>query len=145
MAAAISIDPGNGAIRLGDAALLGPHLHRSAIAGQVTEFLETSRDHGNGFAWLNLRELTFGGQAAALSLGFHHELFVSATWSVELPNTAADGGPPSRKAIDEEVAFVRSVLKDMGLRIGRNAWGEVWSSFDARSFMAASGLRYRHS
>ena len=54
-----------------------------------------------------------------------------------------DSGWPTRNEIDAEVAFVRRTLADdMGIRIGPFPWGEVWSSFDAKSFMAASGLRY---
>ena len=55
-----------------------------------------------------------------------------------------EGGWPTRDAIDKEVAFVRDILARGGL-IRKFGWGEVWSGYDAKSFIASNGLRYRTS
>jgi hypothetical protein len=55
-----------------------------------------------------------------------------------------EGGWPTREAIDRELSFIRETLvRDMNIHTGQMPWGEVWSSFDAKGFMAANGLRYR--
>ena len=56
------------------------------------------------------------------------------------------GGWPTRDAIDREVAFVgETLVREMGISTGRMSWGEVWSHFDAKAFIAANGLRYRRA
>ncbi len=64
-----------------------------------------------------------------------------------LPNAPAEGGWPTREAIDEEGAFVRRTLAKEGLSLGDSAtafaWGEVWSGFGPKGFLAGNGVRYR--
>ena len=76
-----------------------------------------------------------------------HQNFTRA--AVELRDAPKDGGWPTRQAIDEEVAFVRGILTQDGLNIDDDPkkfnWGEAWSSFDAKGFLASNGLRYRLS
>lgn len=144
MTAAFSIDPATGAVRIGDAGLLTPNQSKVAVEPGITRFLTRSRDLGNGYEWLTLGGLSFGGQPATLSLCFHNDRFEQASWSVQLPDAPMAGGWPTREAIDAELSFVRKVLtKDMGLHVGKTAWGEVWSHFDAKGFLAGNGLRYR--
>ncbi|MGY4398325.1 hypothetical protein ACVWZA_003531 [Sphingomonas sp. UYAg733] len=146
MAAELWIDRDTGNIRIGDLALLEPNQTRGSIEPQVADFLESSRDHGNGFEWLYLRGLTFGGQPAGLSICFHDGRFEQASWNVQLPDAPTEGGWPTREAIDCELLFVRETMaRDMDIHGSEMPWGEVWSSFDAKGFMAANGLRYRHS
>lgn len=144
MTAAFSIDPATGAVRIGDAGLLAPNQSKDSVEPAVARFLTQSRDLGNGYEWLTLGGLTFGGQPATLSLCFHDHRFEQASWSVQPPDAPMEGGWPTREAIDAELSFVRKVLtQDMGLHVGKTAWGEVWSRFDARGFLAGNGLRYR--
>ncbi|MDQ0250988.1 hypothetical protein J2W22_003052 [Sphingomonas kyeonggiensis] len=143
MAPSFSIDRQTGNIRIGDTVVLKSGEQRAAVEPQVATLADSSRDHGNGFDWLHLRGLTFGGQPAHLSLCFHDNLLEQASWSVRLPDAETDGGWPTRDAIDAEVAFVhRTLTNEMGIRAGSLPWGEVWSSFDAKGFLAANGLRY---
>ena len=140
MEPAIFIDRATGAIRIGDLALLTPNAAKASVEPQIAGLLAGSRDHGNGYEWLNLRGLTFGGEAASLSLCFRDGLLSEASWSVAL---GEEGGWPTKKAIDREVSFMRNALaKDMGIKPGRLPWGEVWCLFDARGDTASSGLRY---
>ncbi|WP_155006394.1 hypothetical protein [Sphingomonas hengshuiensis] len=146
MAPSFSIDQRTGEIRIGDTVVLKSGEQRTAVEPQVATLADSSRDHGNGFNWLHLRGLTFGGQPAHLSLCFHHNLLDRASWSVRLPNAETDGDWPTRDAIDAEIAFVRRTLTDeMGISAGLFPWGEVWSSFDTKGFLAANGLRYHRA
>lgn len=146
MAAELWINRNSGEIRIGELALLQPRQSKGSIEPLAADLLEGSRDHGNGFEWLYLRGLTFGGQPAWLSICFHDGRLKEASWGVQLPDAPTQGGWPTREAIDDELSFVRETLiREMNIHTGQMPWGEVWSIFDAKGFMAANGLRYRHA
>ncbi|WEK57512.1 MAG: hypothetical protein P0Y52_13355 [Candidatus Brevundimonas phytovorans] len=150
MAPPISIDPKTGSICLGDSVRLSANDPKAAIEHKIAEWLHGSRNHGNGYEWLDLRGFSFGGHPAALSLCFHDDCLVQAAWGVQLPNAPSEGGWPTRKAIDDEVKFVRTTLTNMiefkdGFGRSQFPWGEVWSDFDNKGFLASNGLRYRRS
>lgn len=142
----ITIDPQTGSLSVGRIRL-EPLQSRSEIEPQIAELVRGSRDHGNGYEWLFLRGLSFGSQPAFVGLCFYDGRLEEASWSVELPHAPKEGGWPTRQAIDEEVAFVRRTLAKDGLNLGDSpnkfAWGEAWSNFDAKGFVASNGLRYR--
>ena len=142
MAAEFSIDRHTGTIRIGEVTSVAAHQPKVDVLLRVSELITGFRDLGNGYDWLDLRKLTFGGQPAALSLCFHHGLLSQAGWSVQLPDAPAEDGWPTREAIDAELAFVRRALDEMGVGTGHLSWGEVWSGFDEKGFLASSGLRY---
>lgn len=129
---------------MGDSVLLTPYQSQATAEPLVADWLTGSSDMGTGYAWLHLQGLTFGGHSAGLALCFHDGRFEQASWNVDLPGATLEDGWPTREAIDEEIAFIRGILvADMGLEPGRTPWGEVWSSFDAKGFIASNGLRYR--
>ena len=138
------IDPSSGTIRIGDAIRLESHETRASVESKVADLANGARDHGNGYAWLYLGGLTFGSQPAGMGLCFHDDRLEQIDWNVRLPDAPMEGGWPTREAIDDELSFVRSVMvNEMGLTIGQTTWGEVWSAFDAKGFLASNGLRYR--
>ena len=138
-----TIDPETGSLGVGDV-WLQPLQSRSDVELQVAQLVTGLRDHGNGFEWLYLGGLTFGGQSASVGLCFHGGRLEQASWGVQLPEASMEGGWPTRDAIDKEVAFVRDILA-RGELIRKFGWGEVWSGYDAKSFIASNGLRYRTS
>lgn len=146
MGTQINIDPQTGSLSVGGVRL-EPLQSKSEAEPQIARFVRGERDHGNGHEWLYLGGLTFGGQQASLGLCFHDGRLEQASWSVQLPNAPMEGGWPTREAIDEEVTFVRTVLAQEGLAVDRFPikfrWGEMWSSFDEKAFIASNGLRYR--
>lgn len=145
MEAKLTIDRDIGSIRIGNVAVLQAGQSKDTVALLIANFLAGSRDHGNGYEWLYLRGLTFGGQPAALSICFHDGRFEQAAWSVQLDDAPMESGWPTRDSIDSELSFVSETLaRDMGIRSGPMPWGEVWSRFDAKGFMASNGLRYFH-
>ncbi|WP_309753214.1 hypothetical protein [Novosphingobium sp.] len=142
----ITINPLTGSLGVGNVRLQ-PRQSKLEFEPQIALLLKGSRDHGNGHEWLYLEGLTFGGQTALLSLCLHFGQLEQASWSVQLPDAPMDGGWPARKAIDEEIAFVRRTLEEGGFHLSDGSlkfeWGELWSGFDAKGFLASSGLRYR--
>ena len=144
MALPFTIDPQTGQIRIGDAAALRAGEHRTSVEPRISPWLEGTRDLGNGHAWLDLRGLTFGGEPAALALCFHEDRLEQAAWSVRLRDAGMQSGWPAREAIEAELAFVqRTLAEEMGMQAGLFAWGELWSHFDSKGFLASNGLRYR--
>ncbi|MDB5666075.1 hypothetical protein [Cypionkella sp.] len=113
--------------------------------GAVVGATGQRRDMGNGYVWLDVEGLTFGGAAAVLALAFFEGRFCEASWAVMLFGEA--DGWPTGEAMVREVTFVRGVLREqVGLAAGRGAarfeWGEVWSGIDLRGGSASHGLRY---
>ena len=147
MTTPFSIDPHTGSICVGEGIRLEPHQRKASIRPQVVDWLVASQDHGNGYEWLHLDGLSFGGQPAALALCFNHGRLDQVSWSVLLPGAAVQEGWPTREAIDAEIAFVRETLGASGLMAPAKpstfAWGEVWSDFDPKGDLASNGLRYR--
>jgi hypothetical protein len=141
---ALTIDRDSGGILLDGALEIEPGARSIDVERRVRDLIVRSRDHGNGYRWLDLDGLSLGGRPAWLSLGFHHAVLEQVDWSVSLVGAASEGGWPTRDAIDAEIAFVRVTLtEDMGIVPGTQPWGEVWSHFDPKGFQAANGLRYR--
>lgn len=139
-----SIDPGTGNIQIGETILLEPRSRIATIEPMVADWLAGSSDMGNGYAWLNLTDLSFGGAPAGLALCFHDGRFEQASWNVDLPDATLEDGWPTREAIDAEIAFVRRTLAtEMNISLGKTTWGELWCDFDGKAFLASNGLRYR--
>jgi hypothetical protein len=136
-----SIDPHTGNMLIGHDVRLTPKQDKASVEPLVARFFARSWDHGNGYEWLFLQDLSFGGRPTGLALCFHDGLLGEASWNVDLPDANADSWP-TREEIDEEIAFVRKTLKDMGLATGHTRWGEVWSAFDPKGDLAANGIRY---
>jgi len=147
MTIAISIDPADGALGIGDGISLTAFQRRQSVAPLVEAWQFGERDFGNGYSWLDLDGFTFGGLSANLSLCFAFGRLEQASWGVRLPGQESGGGWPSAEAIEEEIAFVRAELAEqLGVAsIGDQMafdWGVVWSQYDPKGGLPAHGLRY---
>jgi hypothetical protein len=146
MKVTFQIDPLSGSIHVGDV-VLKPFEEKLKVDSKIGDYIAGSRDHQNGYQWLDLARLSFAGEAAALSICFFSGRLAEASWSVLLPNAPTEGGWPTMVAIDNEIAFVRRALRDrFGSDIDNGQcftlWGTVWSCFDAKGFLASNGLCY---
>ena len=149
MATPFSIDGRTGALRLG-CVTLGPGAGKSDVERRLAHLVRGSRDMRTGYEWLDLAEVTFGGQPASLGLCFHHGRLCSLGWNVALPGASkAPEGWPTRQSIDNEVAFVRSVLaRDIGFDPKSTyptefEWGSVVSVYNDREGVARNAVLYR--
>ena len=117
------------------------------VLSALLQFHQRNIDHKNGYTWFSFHGLSFGGQPCGISMCFHFDRLTEGHWGVSLPYAEQEGGWPTRKAIDEEIEFVREVLSkalfgSFSSGKERFTWGEVWSMFDPKGFLASSGLRY---
>lgn len=146
--AQVTINPKTGAISVEGCDLT---LERgrpiSAVQTALTMFYRTHIDHRNGYEWLAFHQLSFFGEPCALSVGFKDGALTEVHLGVALPNAPTKSGWPTREAIEQEICFVRSALSkelSRSFSSGREnfSWGEVWSLFDPKGFMASAGVRY---
>ena len=143
----LSFERSTGALLLGSDVRLGVAESRTQAANSLASLIHRIRDLKNDYVWIDLRGLSFGGQTCAASFCFMSDRLHGASWSVSLPGAELEGGWPTRKAIDEEIAFVRRTLKQ---QLGRDfeqgreifPWGTVFSVFDEKGFQAHNGLRH---
>jgi len=142
----ITIDSQSGTFGIGNVTL-EPQQIKSEVEKILSQLLKSQRDHSNGYEWLYLEGLTFGGEPTSAGLCFQDGKLEHVSWSVMLPDAPMEGDWPTREAIDAEVAFVRGVLARKGITVGERPqkylWGEIWSTFDSKGFVAANGLRFK--
>jgi hypothetical protein len=148
MAHELLIDPATGALELTGLARLGAGSRKAEAEAALAPLAKGERDFGNGYSWLYAAGLALGGAPASLGLCYFEGRLTMATWSVDLPDAPAEGGWPTREAIDAEVDFVLGELRrQLGRGFARDeesfAWGWAYSSYDPRGDTASSGLRYR--
>jgi len=122
-------------------------LAKAQAEARMAEFFKGTHDHGNGYAWSSFSGFDFGGMPCWLSVGFHEGLLNMVLMGVGLPGAQEEDGWPTQKTIDNEIAFVRRVLhQQLGRNFGNHSvsfpWGEAWSRFDPKGFMASAGLSY---
>lgn len=145
---ALVIDPADGAMVLQPSGRCWRKgLAKADAEAQMAEFFKGTHDHGNGYSWSSFSGFDFGGMPCSLSVGFHEGRLNMVLLGVDLPGADQEEGWPTQKAIDNEVAFVRRVLhKQLGRNFGNHAvsfpWGEAWSRFDPKGFMASAGVSY---
>lgn len=144
----MTIDPATGAVSLyGISLVLKAGLARDVVAAELAAFFRSERDLRNGYVWLELERLSFGGKPAWVSVCFHQGRLSELHWSVSLRDDVSDTSWPTREESDREVAFLRAVLHPM---VGRSfasggetfPWGVMWANFDERGGFAGAGLRY---
>jgi hypothetical protein len=144
----ITIDPATGAVSIGEISLtLCEGLAYEAAKSELSSFRRGEQDHRNGYRWLHLHGLSFGGKPAGLGLCFFHNHLCELNWGVSLREDTSDTSWPTQEEYDREIAFHREMLRPMLSRPfsagnERFPWGIVWAVFDAKGGDASAGLRY---
>lgn len=144
----ISVDPADGSIRIqGCDLLVGAGLSKAEALTRLSKFLHSQIDHKNGYEWLNLRGISFGGYPAGLSLCFFDGRLQELRFGAGLSDESR-GKWPTRDAIDRQVSFVLAELRKQLARPFVSSsehfpWGIAWSAFDEKGYVASSGLRYK--
>lgn len=116
----------------------------------LAAFYNGGVDHENGYEWIYLDGLSFGGKPSAMSLCFFRNGLSEVHWSANLPDAQLEEGWPTQASIDREIAFVRRELARLSGKPSfsghqKFGWGELWSTFDRKGGLATSGLRYKAS
>ena len=148
MAPSIQVDSFDGSVKVFDFGLvLCRGMSQSSAESMLSEFHTGAVDHGNGYSWSNFRGLSLGGMPCGVALGFHQSGLTRVHLGVTMPGVELEGGWPTREAINDEISFVRKVLREqLGREFGDHPeqfnWGFAWSSFDPKGFQATAGIRY---
>lgn len=127
--------------------LIRQGMEQTNVERMLSAFHKDRTDHGNGYSWSQCKGLTLGAMPCGLSLGFRTGTLAEIHFGVVLPDVKLEGGWLTRKAIDQEIAFVRKILRDQlgrdfGDRPENFTWGIAWSGFDPKGFTATAGIRY---
>ena len=144
----LTINPADGSIHVSSTTLpLSKGLERVKAVAALSQHFRSDIDHGNGYEWVLFKGVSLGGIPAAFSACFHNGLLTEVHLGASLPTLKLEDGWPTRESIDEEVAFVRGALAaQLGCELtsghARFSWGEVWSKFDAKGFLASAGISY---
>lgn len=148
MNAELSISAQDGSIRISSVAqAISRGIRRDVIASEMEAFARGNIDHRNGYEWLMFHKLAFESQPCGLSLCFYEGSLQEVHLGVQLANASSKASWPTREAIDAEVSFMRQAFAKIFSRKfltgeERFTWGVVWSAFDAKGFLASSGIRY---
>ena len=148
MTNSVKIDPKSGNVKIGERFLLQSSHSLKDTRKLLADLITNERDIKNGYLWLNIQEnLIFGDLPCALRICFYQSQLKEFSWGVHLPDMELERGWPTRKAIDEEIHFVRNELTiQLRQKVTKDGvefpWGVIWSIFDQKSFIASHGLRY---
>ena len=128
--------------------MLGRNAEYEPCRATLAPLVRGKRDYGNGYCWLTLNRMTFGGEPCGAALCFFENRLKEAAWSVSLSTQKLEGGWPTKESSDAEIAFIRGELvrqlgRSLPTGLARFDWGEVWSIFDEKGYSARSGLRWR--
>ena len=142
------ISPDDGVIHLsGYSFALRGGLNKEAVRKALSPLFRQEQSMGNGYEWLSFHNATFGKQPCWFAACFHQGALTEVNFNVSLPDAKLEDGWPTREAIEEELAFVRSQFKaQLGTAPDAASttfhWGTAWSMFDPKGFQANSGVRY---
>jgi len=78
------IEPASGAILMGSTTRIEPYTPRDTVERLLSDRPTTQRDMRDGYAWVDIHDVTFSGRAAGLSLGFHTDVLTQARWGLDL-------------------------------------------------------------
>lgn len=144
---AIELSPTTGAITIeGVEMVLAAGLRLDSARSALANFYRRSIDHNNGYEWLSFGGLSFAGRPCNISACFKETKLTEVHLGVSLSDIQ-EAGWPSRQDIEREVAFVRAALsKSLHRSFSSGSekfnWGQVWSVFDPKGFIASAGVRY---
>lgn len=144
----LTIDQQSGAIHIsGIDVAIGKGMSKIDASNALKPLFDRNRDHGNGYSWLCFSKVKFGLMPTSFNLCFLTDVLERITFSVALPNERLEQNWPTRESSEREVKFVRLQLNaqiqyDLTTNQTEYPWGSVYSYFDEKGFMAASGLHY---
>jgi len=145
---AFTIDARTGEIHIeGTAFVIGAQTTRDDVLDALADRIEPgAKTNAAGFTRYRLRSLTFGGEAASLSLSCGPARLESVSFGVSLPDPDLEQGWPTKQETQREIAFVCRTLREMWKQSFNGAatfpWGSVWASYDVFSHSSSMGLRY---
>jgi hypothetical protein len=128
MAREVSIDVSSGDVQIADLGTLSSWQDRTTADLLLHPFATGSRNHGNGYEWLYVKDFSFGGRPCGLALCFFDGRLEQLQWSLLSSDSPNEASWPTRETIDDEIKFVSAVLdKQLGNKWKNEpfVWGQV--------------------
>ena len=139
------IDKTKGHIRLNDSLNLEPNSSFEMIERQKLGVLQEIRDMGNGYKWLDIKNIQIDNQYFIIFLCFKKEKLSQLTMVIndkpfEL-NSSWDTW--SEKAEKEKLKKFENWLNKELDKERKFNWGEVWVNYDQREGSSSIGIKYK--
>lgn len=126
---------------------IGKGTSKSVVESEFARLNKSHIEHGNGYEWITLGGISFGGIPSCLSLCFFLDAVQQVQIGVSILDVECADNWATRASSEREV---EAVCRELGKQLDCDfssgqvtfSWGTVWSVFDERSCHPSSGLRY---
>lgn len=138
------IDEAKGHIKLTDLLVLKPNSKFDLIKNQKLGEVQETRDIGNGFKWLDIKNIQIGDKYFIMSLCFKEEELTGL--SMVLDDNPFNLNPNwdswSEKKENEKLKELQNWLSNEFGNKRNFTWGNVWAKYDPKERFSSIGLRY---
>ena len=139
------IDKNKGHIELNDSLELTPNSNFDLIESQKLGEVQKIRDMGNGYKWIDVKNIQIGDKYFLMSLCFKGEELSELSMVInDNPFDLNSGWDSwSEKSEKEKLKKYRDWLtQEIGKEWDFN-WGEVWADYDPKGESSSIGIRYK--
>jgi hypothetical protein len=139
------IDKTKGYIRLTDSLKLEPNLSFDLIESQKLGEVQEIRDMGNGYKWIDIKNIQINNQYFIISLCFRKEELYQLSMVINDNRFDLNSGWDSwSEKIEEEKLKKHKNWLNQELNNERKFnWGEVWAEYDPRGGSSSIEIRYK--
>ena len=139
------IDKNTGHIKLTDALELKPNSSFDFIESQKLGELQETRDIGNGYKWLDIKNIQIDNKYLIISLCFKEEKL--SQLSMVMNDSPFDLNPDwsswTEKQEKEDLKKYQNWLNQELGKETKFSWGEVKASYDSKGGFSSIGIRYK--
>ena len=138
------IDKTKGHIRLNDSIKIEPNSSFDLIERQELGGIQEIRDMGNGYKWLDIKNIQIDNQYFNMSLCFKEEILSQLTMMInDNPfDLNSDWNSWNEKVEKEKLKKYENWLNQELDKERKFNWGEVWSSYDPRGGFSSIMITY---
>ena len=139
------IDRRTGNIRLTDSLELRPKLNFDLLEKQSLGEVREVRDMGNGYKWLDIKNIKIQNEYYIISLCFKEQELTELSMVVndERFDLSSDWSTWSEEKEKEDLKKYQNWLeKELGKKT-KFHWGDVWAAYDSKGGSSSIGIRYK--
>lgn len=139
------IDRRTGNIKLTDSLKLRPKSNFDLLEGRNLGEVNKVRDMGNGYKWLDIKNIKIENEYFIISFCFKKEELTELSMVVN--DKPFDLSPNwslwnEQKAEEDLKKYQNWIRKELGEETKFN-WGEIWASYDHKGRSSSIGIRYK--
>lgn len=139
------IDRSTGNIKLTDWLEVSPKSNFDLLDGQNFGQINEVHNMGNGYKWLNIKNIKIESEYFIISLCYKDELLTELSMVVndEQFNLSSDWSSWNEQKEKEDLKKYQNWLdKELGGKT-KFPWGDVWATYDPKSGSSSIGIRYK--